>query len=84
MGYIELDGNKFDSEKKDVMLIFLWICVVNNDCVNIIYGSFGVKGVYYFSIKLIGLLNVVVYWLYKLFGGKVIFDVSIEFVVFVG
>ena len=78
LGYIELDGNKLDSEKKDAMSISLWIRAIDNDRVNTIYGSLGAKGVHHLSIKSTGSPNAVVHWLYKSPGGKVIFEVSTE------
>lgn len=66
------------------MLIFLWVCVVDNQCENIIYGCVGDRGIYYLSIKLNVVLNVVVNWLYKKFDGKVVFYVMFEFVIFLG
>lgn len=78
LGHIELDGDKLDGEKKDAMTISLWVRVVNNDRVNIIYGSTGAKGVHHLNIESTGSPNAIVHWLYKLPDMKVVFDVSTE------
>lgn len=77
-GYIELNGNKLDSESKDAMSISVWIRLVSNDRVNTIYGSVGNKGLHHLSVKSIGSPNAVIHWLHTSSNGKVIFDITTE------